>query len=386
MADIVVRSFEERDREGFNRVRSMAYRDGKAVPSHEDLLAAPDCRGFVGELDGHIGGAFTVLDMTATRGPATLRCAGVCAVGVPPHERRAGVGGAMMTDGLFLLREAGYQLASLYAYRERYYRKFGYECCGRSFEIECPLDRLPRVRSALQLRQLTTTQFQEIRPFHQGFAHRYSGMNTREHERFWPTVDAEPPFTIYAAGDPIEAYAILRLDSTFWNEQKIREIAWTSPAGYDSMMELFYAIAINKTSLRWCEPSDSPFLALHVDRGVEIKVDRPVMYRVLDVPGALTGLQASQEGAFNLRVHDELMPENDGNWRVAFGPKGVGVEPTNQEPDVELDVRQFAQALLGEPSLADLLRLGLARGAGQRGVAAALALLPPSPTTCVESF
>jgi predicted acetyltransferase len=386
MAEIAVRSFEERDREGFNRVRSMAYRDGKSVPPHEDLLSAPDCRGFVGELDGHVAGAFTVLDMTATRGAATLRCAGVCAVGVPPHERRAGVGGTMMTRGLFLLKDQGYQLASLYAYREHYYRKFGYECCGRSFEIECPLDRLPRTRSSLTLRQLKLDEFGAIRPLYKTFAHRYSGMNTREHERFWTNPDAEPPFTIYVAGDPIEAFAVVRLDSAFWNEQKFREIAWTSPAGYDALMELFCGIAINKTSLRWCEPSDSPFIALYVDRGIEVKLDRPVMYRVLDVPGALRALCPAGAGVFSLALRDDLMPENVGPWRVAFGPAGVEVEPTDSEPDVEMDVHQFAQALLGEPSLADLLRLGLARGRSVQGVGAALALLPPSPTSCVESF
>lgn len=385
MPNLVVRPFEERDRAGFNRVRSMTYRGGKPVLEHENLLIS-DCKGFVGEFEGRIAGAFTVLDMTATRGPAALRCGGVCAVGVPPEERRAGVGGAMMTRGLHLMKEAGYVLASLYAYRETYYRKFGYECCGRAFHISCPLDRLPKTRSSLSVRQLSPGEYGEIRPCYERFAHRYSGMNTREHPRFWPSTEADPPETVYVAGNPVEAYAVMKLDSTFWNEQRILETVWLSPAGYDALMELFRGIAINKTSVRWTEPSDSPMTAIYMDYGIEVKLRRPVMYRVLDVPGALKGLRPSGAGSFTLKVRDELMPENLGPWRVEYGPGVVSVEQAGGEPDWEMDVRQFAQALLGEPSLADLLRLGLAASSPGAGADACLRLLPPSPTTCVESF
>jgi predicted acetyltransferase len=384
MNEIVVRRFEERDREGFNRIRSMTYRGGNPVLEHENLLP-DDCIGFVADREGALPGAFTAIDMTATRGATTFECAGICAVGVLPEERRSGVGSAMMTGGLRLLKDEGYHLASLYAYRESYYRHFGYECCGRTYNISCPLDRLPKINSPLGVRQLAPPEFEQIRPCYGEFARRYSGMNSRAHERFWPKCDAEPP-TVYVAGDPIQAYVIVRMDPTFWIEQPIREFAWTSMEGYRACLELFRGFAINKNSIRWSEPGDSPFLVQYVDQGMDVKAERPAMYRVLDVRACLESLPSEVDGSFILQVDDREMPENIGPWRVeCFGGR-VEVAKTSDVPDVEMDVKQFAQALLGEPSLADLLRMGLATPGRTAAVQIALSLLPPSPTYCLDHF
>jgi predicted acetyltransferase len=384
MSEIVVRRFEEGDREGFNRIRSMTYRGGKAVLDHENLLP-DDCIGYVADQDGLIPGAFTAIDMTATRGEATFECAGVCAVGVLPEERRSGVGGVMMTEGLRLMKDEGYQLASLYAYRESYYRKFGYECCGSSYEISCPLDRLPKVKSSLPIKQLSPAEFELIRPCYGAFAHRYSGMNTRAHERFWPKADGDSP-TVYVAGDPVEAYVVVRLDPTFWNDQPIREFVWNTIEGYEACLSLFYGYAINKSAVRWTEPGDSPFMAAHLDQGVDVKAGKQIMFRVLDVQACLEALPCAQEGEFVLKVDDRQMPENVGPWRVECRAGHVSVSRVTSDPQVELNVKQFAQALFGEPSLADLLRTGLARADRSPAVETAKALLSPFPTTCVDSF
>jgi predicted acetyltransferase len=384
MSDIVVRRFEEGDREGFNRIRSMTYRGGKPVLDHENLLP-DDCIGYVAVRDDFIPGAYTAIDMTATRGETTFECAGVCAVGVLPEERRSGVGSVLMTEGLRLMKEEGYQLASLYAYRESYYRKFGYECCGSSYEILCPLDRLPKVKPTLPIRQLSPDEFALLRPCYTSFAHRYSGMNTRAHERFWPKADAEPP-TVYVAGDPIEAYVVARLDPTFWNEQPIRELVWNTIEGYEACLSLFYGYAINKSAVRWTEPGDSPFMAAHLDQGVEVKAGKNIMFRVLDVRACLEALPSPRDGEFVLKVDDLQLPENAGPWLVECCGGRVSVSPASGLPDLQMNVKQFAQALLGEPSLADLLRIGLVEVGRPVAVEMAAALLKPNPTTCVDSF
>ena len=47
-----------------------------------------------------------------------------------------------------------------------------------------------------------------------------------------------------------------------------------------------------------------------------------------------------------------------------------------------MDVRPFAQAFMGEPSLADLVRLGEVEG----DATVLERLLPPSPTICGDFF
>jgi predicted acetyltransferase len=248
------------------------------------------------------------------------------------------------------------------------------------------MDQLPKVRSSLQIAQLPPERFESIRPVYREFAHRHSGMNTREHERFWPDARAEQPWTVYVAGDPIEAYVVVRLDSAFWVEQRVRELIWLTPAGYDAMLELFRGIAINQAAVRWDEPSNSPLAAAYMDYGVELKLCKPVMYRVLDVRSALEALRPNGSGAFRLGLDDALMPDNVGPWLVEYADGAVSVQRDAGPADLEMDVRRFAQALLGAPSLGDLLCLGYASARTPEGADAALRLLPPSHTTCLESF
>ena len=97
---------------------------------------------------------------------------------------------------------------------------------------------------------------------------------------------------MYVAGDPVEAYAIVQHSTDFWEPQRVNEIAWSSAEGYRSILSTLSGIGINKSALEWYEPSDSPFVAQYLDHGVSVKATRAIMYRVCDVPAALSQLQA----------------------------------------------------------------------------------------------
>src|SRR5579862_5856031 len=148
MSKFLVREFEPKDDAGFRHVRAMVYRNGEPVKP-EDVILPEDCIGYVGELNGEIVCAGTVIDMTATRGDggflrrmsslgaATLRCGGIAAVGVLPERRRSGVGGELMSQMTSLMRKRGFEIASLYPFRASFYNKYGYMHSGKRFEISC---------------------------------------------------------------------------------------------------------------------------------------------------------------------------------------------------------------------------------------------------------
>src|SRR6476619_1643826 len=125
MPQITVRPFQEEDREAFFHVRSMTYNDGKPIPPEDQVFKTT--RGYVGAVDGRIAGVFSVLDFTCTRGTTVVRDAAVAGVAVLPEYRMTGIGSAMMSESLKLFRSEGIPMASLYAFRESYYRRFGYE-------------------------------------------------------------------------------------------------------------------------------------------------------------------------------------------------------------------------------------------------------------------
>lgn len=368
MPPITVRPYCETDREAFGLVRSLTYRGGEPVGPEEELLR-PDCFGYVAESEDKVVGAFTAIDFRSVFWSSELRCAGVCAVAVNPEVRKSGVGSGLMRQGLRLMKEQGFSLATLYAFRETYYRKFGYEVVGRRMRLKVPEHRMPHVGSQLEVRQLVGDAWREIVPCYNAFARRYNGCNIRRDEQWWRVLGGDTPLAVFAAGDPVQSYVLVRLDGGFWKEHEIKEVVASSGEGYRAILSFLSGIGINKTHLSWLEPGDSPFLASYHDQGVEATVERPLMARILDVRGALALLEPVGAGAINLAVQDEDLPENQGPWRIEFKDGKVQVEPA-AKADITCDVRSLTQMLVGDPSFEELHAQG--RIEGESGPAAQL--------------
>ncbi|MGV3619039.1 MAG: GNAT family N-acetyltransferase [Fimbriimonas sp.] len=384
MAQVTVRPYEDRDEEGFFEVRALTYNDGLPILERGDWR--PNNERYVAESDGKIVGAFNVLPLTATRGPSTLRCGGVAGVAVAPDCRRGGVGGQMMRWYVNHARDQGVPMASLYGFRETWYRRFGYEVAGKRTRISCPTHRLPDVPCALDVRRLGWEDWAQLAPCYAEYAHARSGVNMREEEWQWKRVLAEnKPLTIYAFGDPVEAYAAVSHSIAFWTDQHISELVWSTRRGYQAALSFLRQLGINKTAITWFEPSDSPFYAQYLDHGVEARIERPIMYRINDVVAAFRHLRPDGEGAFRMRVTDDTIAANDRVWQVEFASGEVAVTPGEDE-DFVIDIRQLAQAFLGEPSLAELLRHGLVNVRRAGPLDDAMRLLPPSPTVCLDFF
>ena len=381
MAKITVRPYRDEDREAFFHVRAMTYNDGRPILPEEQVFKTT--RGYVAEVDGKIAGVFGVLDFTCSRGAATLRDAAVAGVAVLPEFRRSGVGTVMMTESLRMFRSEGVPMASLYAFRESYYRKFGYEACGSRMRISVPNSRYPNVKQSLPVKRLTLAEVGLIQPCYESFCRQRSGMNVRT-EAHWNRVLGKDT-SIYVAGDPIEAYVLVNHRWQFWEGQNISEVIWTTERGYETILSVMSGIGINKASVDWYEPSDGPFLQRFFDQGVSINVERLVMYRVTDVPESLKAMRNRHKGEFSIRVIDDIIPENEGPWRVSFSADGTHVEKA-QKADIEMPIGIFTQALLGEPSLNDMIRNGMVCQDKREALHSMELLLPPSPTYCTDFF
>lgn len=385
MSDLEVLRLTDEDREGFARVRSMVYRGGQPTDPAENLVP-PDGEGYVVRQDGQVAGSLTALDMTASKGVEHLRCAGIAAVGVLPECRRGGVGKALMRGTHRLLRDQGFLAASLYAFREPFYRQFGYQVCGRVQRIACPADRLPRFERTLPVRQLRPEEFHLLRPVMERYCVVYAGGNRRNDAQWSRFLGGDRPKTVYAAGDPIEAYCVIDMSGDFWVDLFVREFVSTSREGYEAILETFRGLAMNKNSITWLEPSDGPFFARHLDHPVRVELNKPIMFRILDVPGALAKLHPGASGEVVLRVIDPDFPENEGPWLVEFEFGHVSVSQTDEEPDFELEIGAFTQAFFGEPSLRQMARLGFVAFDHPEKLVAADALLPPNPVVCWDTF
>jgi len=381
---IIVRPWTDtaEDLGGLGKVWSLTYNsgapyDGWPTAKISDLYAA-----WVGD---EVVGGYGVLPMTCTRGKALFQCGGVFAVATAPHARHGGVGKAMMTQLVHDYYEKGYELASLYPFSEAYYRQFGYEVCGvrNKITLEAPL--FPKVKSDLTVRALGPDCAAVIAPCYEQFAHARSGFSTRPDGQWDRVLSPTSNKTVYAAGDPVEAYMIVQHKIDFWDEQMIDEVVWTTLRGYEALLGVMRNIAINKNKITWHEPSDSPYRAHFWDRGAMLGTGGQIMYRVLNVKKALEGLVTEASGSFTIEVHDDLIEANRGPWRVSYTPHGVQVEKCAAAA-LTLDIRHFTQAFLGEPSLAGLARNGLVTSTDAENLRCAEGLLTPMPTVCYDFF
>lgn len=188
-----------------------------------------------------------------------------------------------MRGTLPLLREKGFEVSSLHPFRDSWYRRFGFIGIGMRFQIRCPADRLPHVHAEMPVVEIPADHRHLLDPVCAHTARVYNGYNVRSPDQWWRTLGGDTPMAIYVCGDPVEAYAVVRLKGDFWVDQDVKEFLWTTDRGYRTMLAFFRSLAMNKSAVTWTEPGDSPYVERYYERGVNVELLDPVMYRRLDI-------------------------------------------------------------------------------------------------------
>lgn len=376
------RRTQQADDAAIRRVYQVVYNGNEALPLDEPMFAEGEW-GIVAEKDGQIGGAMYVWPLNLTRGSARWKAGGVAAVGVMPEFRNTGMGAAMMAHSVREMRDAGCLISSLYPYKESFYRKCGHITAGVRWQVTVPSHLLPNCHQSLSVRAISPDNVLELKPCYDEFISKHSGANDRAEWQWKNRLGKSPPL-IYAAGDPIEAYAWFHLSNKFWDDVEIGEFIWTTKRGYESILAFMRGVVANRNNLIWNEPSSSPFLAQHLEHGVEMKLHRRAMFRALDVPKMLESLRATQEGKFCIEVDDPIIAENRGPWLVEFNAAGTSVGKSANQ-DLCVTIEQFTQMALGQPSIDDLVRMDLVQVDGPV-LADLRALMPAAPVYLTEFF
>ena len=363
-------------------VFSRVYNSGNPVEVDELRKKPYAC--YLGTLGDDTACGFALFDFMAMVRGAVVPCGGIAAVGVLPEHRRGGVGKGLMEFAVREMASRGQPLSSLYAFREPFYRKFGYEVAGKRIKIKAPVERLRGDADALPIRKLGPTDWKEIDACYRQFANSRSGLNLRD-DQLWHRVLAENrPLAIYVAGDPVEAYAVISHSNAFWSSDHVSELVWSSLRGHSSILDFVRSLGINKRSFEWYEPSDSPTIAYRMDEGITVSIERPVMWRVTDIPAALAVLQPEGSGEAVIQIRDETLSANQGPWLVSWA-NGVCDVAKSATSGVEIDCREFAQMYLGDPSIEDFVRWGRFDGSDPN-VQALRKLLAPRPVYCLDFF
>lgn len=384
MEGLVTFVLQPQESHRFHRIWEFVYNKGNALPEGRSWTYEGDLVLGV-EVDGKPAGAAILGRHDVNRSGATLKMGAVAEVGVLPEYRLAGVGRELMRLALETMKDQGMHLSCLYAFREPYYRDMGFEVSGIRTEIKCPGHRLPNPPVTLPLRQILLEDHHLLKPCYEAFARMHNGATLRTDAQWRRRFGIRPPI-IYAVGDPIEAYFWTQMEGWFWEDLSLGEVVWSTSRGYESLMGALNGLCINRTALTWFEPEQGPFAAQYLDQGMSITASRWTMWRVLNVPTALESLRTSESGEFVVAISDELIPENNGPWRVEFSPDAVRCTQTDAPADITAPIASWSQAFLGSPSLMRLAELGKIHSNSPEKLRVASTLLSANSVVCTEFF
>ena len=313
-----------------------------------------------------------------------LRAAGLSWVGVHPQHRRRGLLTAMIDAHLGHCAQLGEPVSALSASEAAIYGRFGYGKASEHLTVTIP-------RGA-QLRPVTGSQDVTIRIEHadaerhldtvmavQREAGRVAGLirpgwvewQTRsliaecfQERHLYRQQRGYETLRIMIAeqdGRPV-GYAFFRRKGD-WDDSGpsgkvwVSTMATTGTAATHALWSRLTDLDLMSQANASLLPLDDPLLGLLVDqRSVVPKLSDGLWVRVVDLPAALSGRQYAAGVDAVLEVTDERIEANAGRWRLradAF-TDGARVEPTTDEPDLRLDVRELGAILLGGTSLAGL--------------------------------
>ena len=115
----------------------------------------------------------------------------------------------------------------------------------------------------------------------------------------------------------------------------------------------------------WNEaPADDPAAEFFVEpRLLHARDGEGAWYRVVDVAKALAGRGYEVAAEIAIGVEDDpLTPWNDGVWRLETDPEGARARPTNEPPDIRLNVKTLASLFTGFRNATELANWGLIDG------------------------
>ncbi|MBT0995648.1 GNAT family N-acetyltransferase [Cellulomonas sp. DKR-3] len=337
--------------------------------------------------DGTLAAVHASYDFDLPVPGGEVACAGLTWVGVRPDERRRGLLTAMMDAHFTRSLERGEPVSALTAAEMAIYGRFGYGCASDDVRLKVP--RGARLRDvpgsdALTVRIATADPDEHtelVHALHTAAGAGRPGWVLRSSDALRRGRVVDPPawrdggeplriVTVHdEAGEP-RAYALLRRKET-WAETgarypvMVREAVAADAAAAHRLWSFVLDMDLtHEVSVRGLAPDDALLSLLLDSRSAVPQIGDNVWVRLLDVPRALTARRYAAPVDVVLKVTDDRLPANARRWRLTTGEAdGAGlaaeVTPSDDEPDLRLDVRELGGAYLGGRSLAAYARAGL---------------------------
>ncbi len=290
----------------------------------------------------------------------SIMCAGIGNVSTLPESRRGGMVRNLMKKTHDIMYDQGYVMGYLYPFSHPYYRKYGYELCNESHNLESspePLLKLAFDGSAKQfIPGEEGTDPGEIIDIYTTFSQKYNIMLDRDAWQWEQKLEHDPvttkmrTYTIYNTDKKPCAYFSYKHERKgFPASLTIKDLAWID---YDSMYLLFAFIGRlsgNVTKIKFNIPPEvCPSYLFDEPHSYAINVKPNGMARIINAQEALKYIKKPGErGSFKIKILDEFMPQNNKSYKVSWKGEHSEVKENSGLCDIECSIMALTQMVTG---------------------------------------
>ena len=288
-----------------------------------------------------------------------VRNGGIGAVSTLPEYRTEGAVREIFRKLIPAAYADGEVISTLYPFSHAFYRKFGYETvCWKNVYTFSPAVLRGYVFGGKVRQWKTGDPVSEWTGLYNAFASSFNLAVSRDDARMGEHLkgefykDRKFSYMLREDGRPV-AYLIfqdIRHDPQAILE--VQDLAWDGPAGFRAILGFLSRFSADYGTIRLFLPGNIELLSLirsPLAYDIEKTTDQAYMIRVINAAKALETIRKPEGCSFVIRISDELIPENNGTWKVTAG----GVSPTGEEPDLCVSERALGQLVCGAVSLAE---------------------------------
>ena len=304
-----------------------------------------------------------------------MRLGGIGGVATLPEYRRNGIIRICMNFTLRDMYEQGCAFSFLYPFSMQYYRKFGFEAGNGTHTWTIPFTEFPKKSIEGSVAQIFPGD--SLEPLLRVYEKFYEGYNLSSiREKYSPQMEKEDLLKqrryvfLYrdGAGVPKGFFiyrkkrtpdgAVMDCETTF--EARNDFLFLDADAFREMLSFIRSAFGSYYDKIQFAIPADLS-LSLLVGENIESACEKYYggMSRVIDVKKALEMCRGQGSGQFYIGIKDDILPENQGVWKISFSEGGenqvVKVSADIEEAaDVLLPINEFSALICGDRSAEDI--------------------------------